>query len=157
MKLASGVARIPEMLALGVPVGLAVDGSASNDGSSLMEELRVAYLLHRLNSSEAAPSGYQVLKMATRGSARLLGRDDIGQLAVGKCADFFLVDFRRLELVGGEYSPADVLATVGLRGPVDYTVVSGKVVVKEGRLVTIDEEKVAEEARNCCRDYLAKA
>ena len=157
MKLASGVARIPEMLALGVPVGLAVDGSASNDGSSLMEELRVAYLLHRLNSSEAAPSGYQVLKMATRGSARLLGRDDIGQLAVGKCADFFLVDFRRLELVGGEYSPADVLATVGLRGPVDYTVVSGKVVVKEGRLVTIDEEKVAEEARNCCREYLAKA
>ena len=157
MKLSSGVARIPEMLALGVPVGLAVDGSASNDGSSLLEELRVCYLLHRLHSSKAAPSGYQVLKMATRGSARLLGRDDIGQLAVGKCADFFLVDFRRLELVGGEYSPADVLATVGLRGPVDYTVVNGKVVVKEGRLVTIDEEKVAEEARNCCRDYLAKA
>ena len=155
MKLSSGIARIPEMLALGVPVGLAVDGSASNDGSSLMEELRVAYLLHRLNSSKAAPSGYQVLKMATRGSARLLGRDDIGQLAVGKCADFFLVDSRRLELVGGEYSPADVLATVGLRGPVDYTVVNGKIVVKEGRLTAIDEEKTAEEARQCCRDYLA--
>ena len=116
MKLASGVARVPEMLALDVPVGLAVDGSASNDGSSLMEELRVCYLLHRLTSSEKAPSGYQVLKMATRGSARLLGREDIGQLAVGKCADFFLVDSRRLELVGGAYSPADVLATVGLRG-----------------------------------------
>ena len=157
MKLSSGVARIPEMLALGVPVGLAVAGSASNDGSSLMEELRVAYLLHRLNSSKAAPSGYQVLKMATRGSARLLGREDIGQLAVGKCADLFLVDSRRLELVGGEYSPADVLATVGLRGPVDYTVVNGKVVVKEGRLVTIDEEKVAADAQNCCREYLANA
>ena len=157
MKLSSGVARIPEMLALGVPVGLAVDGSASNDGSSLMEELRVAYLLHRLNSSKAAPSGYQVLKMATRGSARLLGREDIGHLAVGKCADLFLVDSRRLELVGGEYSPADVLATVGLRGPVDYTVVNGKVVVKEGRLVTIDEEKVAADAQNCCREYLANA
>ena len=112
MKLSSGVARVPEMLALGVPVGLAVDGSASNDGSSLMEELRVCYLLHRLTSSEKAPSGYQVLKMATRGSARLLGREDIGQLAVGKCADLFLVDSRRLELVGGAYSPADVLATV---------------------------------------------
>ena len=145
------------MLALGVPVGLAVDGSASNDGSSLMEELRVAYLLHRLNSSKAAPSGYQVLKMATRGSARLLGRDDIGQLTVGKCADLCLVDSRRLELVGGEYSPADVLATVGLRGPVDYTVVNGKVVVKEGRLVTGDEEKVAADALNCCREYLANA
>ena len=75
MKLSSGVARIPEMLALGVPVGLAVDGSASNDGSSLMEELRVAYLLHRLNSSKAAPSGYQVLKMATRGSMDLSKKD----------------------------------------------------------------------------------
>lgn len=60
------------MLELGVPVGLAVDGSASNDGSSLMEELRVAFLLHRLNASRRAPTGYDVLKMATRGSARLL-------------------------------------------------------------------------------------
>lgn len=157
MKLSSGVARIPEMLALGVPVGLAVDGSASNDGSSLMEELRVAYLLHRLNASARAPSGYQVLKMATRGSARLLGRSDIGSLEAGRCADLFLVDSRRLELVGGEYSPADVLATVGLRGPVDYTVVHGRIVVKEGRLVTVDEEKIAADAREACRAYLAKA
>ena len=156
MQLSSGVARIPEMLAMGVPVGLAVDGSASNDGSSLMEELRVAYLLHRLHSSKAAPSGYPVLKMATRGSARLLGRADIGQLAVGKCADLFLVDSRRLELVGSEFSPADVLATVGLRGPVDYTVVQGRVVVKEGHLVTIDEAAAAEDARRCCRDYLSR-
>ena len=156
MKLSSGVARIPEMLALGVPVGLAVDGSASNDGSSLLEELRVCYLLHRLHSSKAAPSGYQVLKMATRGSARLLGREDIGSLEVGKCADFFLVDSRRLELVGGEYSPADVLATVGLRGPVDYTVVAGKITVKEGHLVTIDEGSTGEQARRCCREYLSR-
>ena len=157
MKLASGVARIPDMLELGVPIGLAVDGSASNDGSSLMEELRVAYLLHRLHSSAKAPSGYQVLKMATRGSARLLGRDDIGQLTAGKCADFFLVDSRRLELVGGEYSPADVLATVGLRGPVDYTVVNGKITVKDGHLVNIDEDWIAAEAREVCRSYLSKA
>ena len=136
---------------------LAVDGAASNDGSNLLEELRVCYLLHRLTSSEKAPSGYQVLKMATRGSARLLGREDIGQLAVGKCADFFLVDSRRLELVGGAYSPADVLATVGLRGPVDCTVVNGRVVVKEGHLVTIDEEKTAADARKACGAYLAKA
>ena len=144
------------MLALGVPVGLAVDGSASNDGSSLMEELRVCYLLHRLHASDRAPSGYQVLKMATRGSARLLGREDIGSLEVGKCADFFLVDARRLELTGGEYSPADVLATVGLRGPVDCTVVNGKVVVREGRLVTVDEEALSEMARRVCRAYLAR-
>ena len=157
MKLASGVARIPEMLRLGVPVGLAVDGSASNDGSSLMEEMRVCYLLHRLHSSREAPSGYDVLKMATRGSSRLLGRDDIGSLAVGKCADFFLVDSRRLELVGGSYDPKSVLATVGLRGPVDLTVVNGRVVVREGRLACVDEEQVAYEANRKCADYLGRA
>ena len=156
MKLASGVARVPEMLSLGVPVGLAVDGSASNDGSSLMEELRVAYLLHRLTSSEKAPSGYQVLKLATRGSARLLGREDIGALEVGRRADFFLVDARRLELAGAGESPADVLATVGLRGPVDYTVVEGRMVVREGHLTTVDEIAVSEEANRVCLDYLSR-
>ena len=154
MKLASGVARIPEMLRMGIPVGLAVDGSASNDGSSLMEELRVAYLLHRLHSSADAPSGYDILKMATRGSARLLGRDDIGALAVGKCADLFMIDERRLELVGATVDPASVLATVGVRGAVDYTVVHGKITVKDGHLVQVDENRIAAEAQEKCRRYL---
>ncbi len=105
MKLSSGIARIPEMLERGVKVGLAVDGSASQDGSDLLEEIRICFLLHRLNSSEKAPSGYDVLKMATRGSASLLGRTDIGSIEVGKCADFFMVDSRRLELVGATYDP----------------------------------------------------
>ena len=153
MKLASGVARIPEMLALGVPVGLAVDGSASNDGSSLLEELRVAFLLHRLHASRQAPTGYDILKMATRGSARLLGRDDIGQLSVGKCADLFMIDSRRL--VGCDQDAGSVLGTVGVRGPVDYTVVQGRVTVRQGHLVTVNEELVAREANNKCRDYLA--
>ena len=155
MKLSSGVARIPEMLALGVPVGLAVDGSASNDGSSLLEELRVAYLLHRLTSSRQAPTGYDVLKMATRGSARLLGRDDVGQLSEGKCADLFMIDARRLELVGCGCDAGSVLGTVGVRGPVDYTVVQGRVTVEGGRLVTVDEERLAREADAKCRAYLA--
>ena len=155
MKLASGVARVPDMLRLGVPVGLAVDGSASNDGSSLMEELRVAFLLHRLQSSHDAPSGYDILKLATRGSARLLGRDDIGQLAVGKCCDLFLVDARRLELVGALYDPKSALATVGLRGAVDTTVVNGRVVVEGGRLVAVDETRVAAEANEKCMEYLS--
>ena len=154
MKLSSGIARIPEMLELGVPVGLAVDGSASNDGSSLMEELRVAFLLHRLNSSKAAPTGYDILKMATRGSARLLGRDDIGQLAVDKCADLFLIDSRRLELVGSCFDAKSVLGTVGVRGPVDYTVVHGRVTVREGHLATVDEARVAEAANAKCKAYL---
>ena len=154
MKLSSGVARVPEMLKLGVPVGLGVDGSASNDGSSLMEELRVAFLLHRLTSSRNAPSGYDILKMATRGSARLLGRSDIGSLEAGKCCDLFMVDSRRLELVGACFDPKSVLATVGVRGPVNVTVVNGQVVVRDGRLVTVDEAEIAAKAQQVCARYL---
>ena len=154
MKLSSGVCRIPEMLELGVPVGLAVDGSASNDGSNLLEELRVAYLLHRLHSSEKAPSGYDLLKVATRGSARVLGREDIGSLEIGKAGDLFLLRRDRLELVGADLDVKSMLGTVGFKGPVDYTVVNGRVVVKDGRLTGVDEEKAVREARAAVTEYL---
>lgn len=154
MKLSSGVCRIPDMLALGVPVGLAVDGSASNDGSNLLEELRVAYLLHRLCSSEKAPSGYDLLKIATRGSARVLGREDIGSLELGKAGDLFMIRRDRLELVGADLDISSLLGTVGFKGPVDATVVNGRVVVKDGRLTGVDEEKAVREARACCQEYL---
>ncbi|MBE6989768.1 MAG: 8-oxoguanine deaminase [Ruminococcaceae bacterium] len=156
MKLSSGIARIPEMLRMGIRVGLAVDGSASQDGSNLLEEIRVCFLLHRLNSSKAAPTGYDILKMATRGSASLLGRTDIGSLEVGKCADLFMVDSRRLELVGACYDPMSVFGTVGLRGAVDYTIVNGKVTVKHGHLVNVDEDRIACEANRVCDAYLNK-
>ena len=154
MKLSSGVCRIPDMLALGVPVGLAVDGSASNDGSNLLEELRAAYLLHRLTSSERAPSGYDLLKIATRGGARVLGREDVGSLEVGKAGDLFLIRRNRLELVGADLDVKSMLGTVGFKGPVDDTVVNGKVVVRDGRLTGMDEEKAVREARAAAMDYL---
>ena len=156
MKLSSGIAKIPLMLELGVPVGLAVDGSASNDGSNLLEELRVAYLLHRLNSSNQAPSGYELLKMATRGSAELLGRKDLGSIALGMAADFFLVNENRLELVGTQFDFRSMLCTVGLKGAVDYTVVNGRVVVQEGRLIGIEEEKVTEKANAAVKHYIER-
>ncbi len=156
MKLSSGVCRVPEMLELGVPLGLAVDGSASNDGSNMLEELRVAYLLHRLHSSDKAPSGYDVLKIATVGSAKILGRDDIGSLEVGKAGDLFMIDTRRLEMVGADLDPKSLLGTVGWKGPVDYTVVNGKVTVRHGKLVNIDEEKAASEAGALVREYLSR-
>ena len=154
MKLASGVCRVPEMLRLGVPVGLAVDGTASNDGCDLLEELRVCYLLHRLQASAAAPTGYEVLKLATRGSARLLGRDDIGCLAPGKAADCFLIDLDRLSLVGTQFDPMSVLGTVGLKGNVDYTIVNGVPVVQNGELTTIDEAETVRAANAVVRRYL---
>ncbi|MCR5321833.1 MAG: 8-oxoguanine deaminase [Lachnospiraceae bacterium] len=154
MKLSSGIARIPDMLKLGVKVGLAVDGSASNDGSDLLEEIRVAYLLHRLNSSKEAPSGYDILKLATAGSASVLGRDDIGRLAPGKCADMFLIDARRFDLAGAGLDPASIPATVGIKEPVDITIVNGHITVENGHIITIDEEKTAYEANRKCREYL---
>ena len=154
MKLSSGVARIPEMLEKGVPVGLAVDGSASNDGSSLLEEMRAAYLLHRLHTGYDAPSGYDILKMATRGSARLLGRDDIGCVAEEMAADFFMIDAGGLNLVGTQMDPGAVLATVGYRGSVEYTVVNGRIVVEHGELTGIDERESARRANEIAKKYL---
>ncbi|MBQ6388839.1 MAG: 8-oxoguanine deaminase [Mogibacterium sp.] len=147
MKLSSGIARIPEMLEMGIPVGIGVDGSASNDGSDLLEELRVGFLLHRLNSSRKAPTGYDFLKIATMGSARLLGRDkEIGSIEEGKCADFFLIDSKRVELAGACYDPASVLGTVGFRAPVDLTVINGRIVSEKGHLTGVDEEKLVIES-----------
>ena len=154
MKLSSGICRIPDMLKLGVPVGLAVDGSASNDGSNLLEELRVAFLLHRLNSSKLAPSGYDLLKIATNGSAKILGRNDIGSLSIGKAGDLFMIRRNRLELVGADLDVKSMLGTVGFKGTVDYTIVNGKIVVKEGQLTGIDEEKAIYNCRQEVNKYL---
>ena len=154
MKLSSGICRIPDMLKLGVPVGLAVDGSASNDGSNLLEELRVAFLLHRLNSSKLAPSGYDLLKIATNGSAKILGRNDIGSLSIGKAGDLFMIRRNRLELVGADLDVKSMLVTVGFKGTVDYRIVNGKIVVKEGQLTGIDEEKAIYNCRQEVNKYL---
>ena len=143
MKLSSGVARIPEMLKLGVPVGMGVDGSASNDGSSMLEEVRTAYLLARLTWGDDAPTAAEMLRVATAGSAKIMGRDDIGVLAEDMAADLFLVDEERPELIGAMLDPAAAPATVGIRGGVDVTVVNGKVVVRDGGLVGIDEHELS--------------
>lgn len=156
MKLSSGIARIPEMISLDVPVGLAVDGSASNDGSNLLEELRVCYLLHRSNWSNKAPTGYDILKLATKGSARVLGRKDLGELSVGKAADLFMINSNRIEFIGAEYDPKSILGTLGFKSPVDYTIIAGKVVVKDGKLIAIDEEKTVFEARKAVNNLFSK-
>ena len=147
MKLSSGICKIPLMLEMGVPVGLAVDGSGSNDASNLMADIRTAFLLHRLNSSRKAPSGYEFLKMATVGSAEILGRTDIGSLEAGKGADLFMIDTDQLDFVGGLLDPAAFLATIGYGRPVYLTMINGNIVFRDGKLLGIDEEKVKQEAR----------
>ena len=151
MKLSSGVCRIPEMLKLGVPVGLAVDGAASNDCQNLMAEIRAAYLLHRCMRGAEAPTGYELLKMATRGSAAVLGRDDIGELAVGKAGDLFMIDVNCAEAVGAREDPGSFLGTVGYAKPAKSVVVAGREVVRDGIILGIDEKEIAEKAERCVR------
>lgn len=147
-KLASGTAKIPRMLELGVPVGLAVDGSASNDGSNLLAELRASFLIHRLTSSAQAPTGYDLLKVATKGGATLLGRPDLGSIEVGKAADLFMIDTDRLEYVGTCFDPKSLLATVGVFRPVAYTIVNGQIVVKNGELCKVAESEIIKKAQH---------
>jgi cytosine/adenosine deaminase-related metal-dependent hydrolase len=146
MKLSSGIARISEMVERNIAVGLGVDGSASNDGSNLLEEIRVAFLLQRLKYSNKSISGYDILKLATRGGAKILGRNDIGSLEVGMAGDLFMIDSTNLELVGGQFDYKSILGTIGYKKNVDYTIVNGKIVVKDGKLVNIDEVEVSEKA-----------
>lgn len=154
MKLSSGVCQVPRIMQLGVKLGLAVDGSASNDNSNLLAEIRSAYLMHRLNCSETSPTGYDILKLATKGSAELLGRSDIGSLEVGKAADLFMLDANLLELVGTELDPMNLLATVGYARPAKYVMVDGKLVCENGQLLGIDESKVIEESRALVKELL---
>ena len=154
MKLASGIARIPEMLKLGVPLSIAVDGSASNDGSDMLQETRLGDLLGRVKYGDDAPTAYDYLKMAASGGAKVLGREDIGSIEVGKCADLFMVDSRRLDIVGAAYSPENLPAAVGLSGAVDYTIVNGRVTVENGRLTAEDEEKLAFDSERKIKEYL---
>jgi len=145
-KLSSGTANIPYMLKKKVRVGLAVDGSASNDSSNMIAELRAAFLIHRLIYGISSMSAEEVLSMATNGGRDVLNQPEIGSIEKGKAADMFLVNTKRLGFAGGLSDSVSALVTSGDSQIVDITIVNGKIVVRDGRLVTIDEDKLAEKA-----------
>jgi 8-oxoguanine deaminase len=148
MRLASGAAPILELVSAGVDVGIGVDGSASNDGSHLLEEARQALLLSRLRAGilgasrsggndQPIMSARQALELATRGGAAVLGRTDIGSLQPGKAGDFTAINLSKIDFAGALHDP---VAALVFCAPVkaDYTVVGGEFVVKEGQLQTLD-------------------
>ncbi len=165
MRLASGIAPIKEYLEAGVKVGLGVDGSASNDSSHMLAEARQAMLLARVREglrgfsrsndpSRRLLTARQALWLGTRGGAAVLGRSDIGSLEAGKCADFFAIRLDRLEYAGALHDPlAAVVFCQPLR--VDYTVVGGRVIVREGRMVTVDEERLIEQHNRAAQRLLS--
>jgi len=153
MRLGSGIAPVKAMRRAGVPVGLGVDGSASNDSSHLLAEARQALLLQRVTGDPAALSAWDVLEMATLGGARVLGRDDIGALAPGMAADFIGFRLDRLAYAGALHDPIAALVFC-MPQNVDLSVVNGRVVVEDGELRTIDLEKVVRRHHEISREIV---
>lgn len=137
MRLASGIAPIRQMRDAGVPVGLGVDGSASNDAGHMLNEARQAMLLQRVGFGPSAMTAREALEIATLGGAKVLNRDDIGALAPGMAADFAAFDLRQVAFAGGLHDPVAALVFCASANAA-YTVVNGRVVVHEGQLATID-------------------
>src|SRR5580704_17217512 len=164
MRLASGIAPVKKYLAGGVKVGLGVDGSASNDASNILLEARQALLLARLRLGLLPPAGprrflwlsqsdplrahewmtaREALEIATRGGAAVLGRDDVGSLEVGKCADFFSIDLNTVDYAGALNDPvAATLFCAPQRAC--YTVIDGRIIVKDGSIITVDMKPIVE-------------
>ncbi len=153
MVLASGQCRTKELEAAGSPVGLGVDGSASNDNSNLMEGVRHALMIGRLTYDAAAVTHFDVLRWATEGSARCIGRSDIGTIAVGKQADlaFFTLDELRFSGAG------DPLAALVLCGAhaADRVMIGGRWKVEDGQPVGIDVAKLRREHGEAAKAFLA--
>ena len=139
-RLASGIAPVQAMRVAGVPVGLGVDGSASNDSGNLMAEARQAMLLQRIAYGAGAMSPGTALEIATSGGAQVLGRDDCGSLDVGKCADVVIWDMDDVS-AAGNWDPAAIL----LAGPslARDVFVNGKQVVAGGQITTVDQRALA--------------
>ncbi len=153
MRLASGIAPVRAYLDAGVRVGLGVDGSASNDSSHLLAEARMALLLQRVSGDPAGLSAEEALWLATAGGARVLGRDDIGQLVPGKAADFIGIRLNQLETAGALHDPLAALVFCNPR-QVDLSVINGRVVVEDGHLLTVDLGPVIERHNQIARELV---
>ena len=151
-RLGSGLIPLKQLLDAGVHVGLGVDGSASNDASNMLLELRLALFLQRVFHGPAALQVADVLRMATLGSAACLGREDVGSIEVGKAADLALFDLGAMEYAGAH----DPLGALVLCAPtrVHTLVIGGKVVVKDRQLLTVDLEKLVKKHRKKAEELL---
>jgi cytosine/adenosine deaminase-related metal-dependent hydrolase len=143
MRLGSGIAPVCRMVAKGVKVGIGVDGSSSNDGAHMLGEVRQAMLLQRVGLGSSAMTARQTLELATLGGASVLGRDDIGALSPGMSADFAAFDLRGVNMAGALHDPVAALAFCAPENA-SLVAINGRVVVENGRLMTVDLQPVIE-------------
>jgi len=153
LRLGAGIAPVRQLLDAGVRVGLGVDGSASNERSDLFYDVKQALLVARAVGGPGALTAREALRLATRGGAAVLGRDDIGELSPGACADVAVWRTDGLELGGAE----DPVAALVFSGPhrVDRLYVGGEPVVRGGALVRADEAEIARAHRIQARRFVA--
>lgn len=154
MRLGSGFCRIPELRERGIRVGLAVDGSASNDSSDMLGELRNALLLSRVRNGPDAITADQVLALGTRGGASLLGWSEIGTLELGKAADLAIFEMDRLDYAGALSDPLAAIIFSGYSHGVHTTIVNGEIVVRDGELLTLDERELRHHANAISKQML---
>lgn len=149
---------IRAMQEAGVLISLGCDGSATNDSSSLLDSLRVAFMMQAYHTKErgGCVSAYDMLKTATVNGAKTLGRADLGSLEAGKAADLFMIDTEQLELTGALHDPGNLLARAGVTGPVWMTMCNGKIIYQDGELIGIDEKALAEKGEEVCSRVLRK-
>ena len=157
LRLGSGIAPVRMFLDKKVPVGLAVDGSASNDASDMLAEVRQCMLVHRVRSGVSSMTARDAFRIATRGGAEVLGRGDIGSIEPGKAADLAIFDVSGLDFAGSKSDPLASLLFCGASHRTKYTIVNGRVAVRDGRLVNVDERRLAERADRLSRKLIAKA
>ena len=153
MRLGSGIAPIRAMRDAGVPVAIAVDGSASNDSSHLLAELRLGLLLQRVHAGAEAMSAREMLEIGTLGGARVLGRSDIGALAPGMACDLVSVALDDVALAGAEDDPVAALLLCQVPR-VRHSVVQGRVLVRDGELTTLDLPALVRRQRRLARQLL---
>jgi cytosine/adenosine deaminase-related metal-dependent hydrolase len=154
MRLASGIAPIRTMLNHGVPVGLGVDGSASNDAGNLLQEARSAFLLARVRDCDASSmTAREILEIATLGGANVLGRDDIGAIAPGMSADLIAINLDRPQFAGAQQDVVAALIFCPVER-VDYSLINGKKVVDQGQLTTVELAPLIEKANHIAYQML---
>jgi cytosine/adenosine deaminase-related metal-dependent hydrolase len=146
MRLGSGICRVRDMLDRGIPVSLAVDGSASNDSSDFLGEMRNALLLQRVARGSGALTAREVLRMATVTGAAVLGFGKTGKIAPGFAADLAVFDVDRLEYSGSLSDPLAAILFAGYDHGTDYTICNGAIVVEKGTLTGIDERGLSRRA-----------
>ncbi len=156
MRLGSGIARIRELLDAKVNVSLGVDGSASNDSGDMLLEMRNAMFISRLRGQDYWLTARDVLRMATRGGAAALGRNDIGQLSVGKQADLALFNMHGLGQAGSLSDPLASLIFTTRQIPVDYLIVQGKVIMEHG-ISEVDESMLISKHNILAKEMIEKA